>query len=165
MTAYFIGIDPGKTGAIVSLDADGQLVGKWPTPMVGKAYNVPKMREALAPFLCATQASVCIEHQQPFPAQSRAGKTGQISHRAMFAQGHGYGLWEGIVAGLGLPYHLIPPKEWQRGIRLPAKCSYAERKQHLALEAQRRWPGLPKRYADAALIADQFRKANIQKGV
>lgn len=102
-----IGIDPGKDGFVTILKNRRILVSV-PTPVIrtGKTrrdYDVGGMVDLLIPFRKASL--VVLEVQQAMPRQ------GGVS---MFTIGHGYGLWQGIVAALQIPYLLVRPKTWQR---------------------------------------------------
>lgn len=36
--------------------------------------------------------------------------------KSMFSFGTNYGRWQGLLEALGIPYILVPPKEWQKAI-------------------------------------------------
>lgn len=115
-----IGIDPGLDGAVACL---GETVELFSTPTVtvqkpgtkGKKreYDVAAMRDLLdALRVLAVKGSGCfvvIEKSQAFPDQ------GAVSN---FSTGHGYGLWRGLVVGLGLSYELVHPRTWKRSMGL-----------------------------------------------
>jgi len=82
MTTYFIGIDPGLTGAIGVLDATGKAIDVIDTPIIqdgGKAhYDMRDCWETLHELHvdCAGDfgvAFVAIEYQQAFPKQGGVG--------------------------------------------------------------------------------------------
>ncbi len=111
-----IGIDPGKDGFICLLD--GEEVLSWPTPTINiskkgnkRGYLVPEMRRFLA---VANPDFVVIEKQQAMPGMMKGGKMVKQGVASSFATGQGYGLWEGLVAGLGLKYILVHPRTWQK---------------------------------------------------
>ena len=73
---------------------------------------------------------VILEKAQPFPGQ------GAVS---MFSIGRGYGIMEGILAGLGLPYMVIHPKTWQK--KMFEGMPHQDTKQASVLTACRLFPG------------------------
>ena len=105
-----IGIDPGLDGyvsLVVGGDTDCQPT---PTLRVGKGgkrdYDVAGMRRILLQW--ATEMGkpniAVLEKQQAFPGQGVS---------STFSTGRGFGLWEGLVAGLGMPYTVVHAKTWQ----------------------------------------------------
>lgn len=105
MTTY-IGIDPGLDGAVATRDSFGCRVFVTPTVKLsrGRTYDELAMREILVntfnPF-------AVIERQQAFPKQGV---------NSVFTIGDGYGLWRGIVIGLGIPFQVVAPKTWQKAM-------------------------------------------------
>ncbi len=106
MTAY-IGLDPGFKGAIAIIHEDGVKVIDAPTLMVGKKrdYHVHEMLRILAPY-DDLYAFAAIEkvHALPPPA----------SRASAFTFGKGFGLWLGVLTGLGIPYEQVTPQRWQK---------------------------------------------------
>lgn len=151
-----LGIDVGLDGAAAALSDEGSMIALLDTPTLivsGKGkrdYALPEMASWLRPFaLPGTQAA--IEHQQAFPGQ---GVT------SMFSLGKGYGVWMGLLVGLGISYSLISPVRWRKAMLdgLP------KGKDTGRLRAQQLFPGadlkLKKHHgrADALLIAEFLRR-------
>lgn len=108
-----VGIDPGKSGYVARIAANDNghrtvILTPTPTISLGKArrdYHPQRMRELLVAMNAKTGiAMVALESQRPMPKQ---GVT------SMFSIGRGLGLWEGLLAGLQIPYLLVQPREWQ----------------------------------------------------
>jgi hypothetical protein len=106
-----LGVDPGKSGFLCLLsDGEPQF---WPTPtiLIGKGgkreYDVAAMRATLVAW---EPDLVVIERQQAMPTDLHGRKQGTASS---FATGYGYGLWVGLVSGLGLPMIAPHPRTWQ----------------------------------------------------
>jgi hypothetical protein len=103
-----VGIDPGLTGAVASLDAGGRLRHLHDTLAmairVGRQTlqddDLQAMRRRPVPYAGAS-CHVCIEPQQAIPGQ------GVIS---LFKLGMGYGLWMALIATLQLLHTLFPPR-------------------------------------------------------
>ena len=106
---HIIGIDPGLTGAVAILPEG--LFFDTPTASVKKGsskkvYLVAEMVTILA-IVDRDNAHVYIEDVHAMPGQGVS---------STFSFGRGYGLWEGIVAALGIPYTLVSPVRWKRAM-------------------------------------------------
>ena len=150
MTAY-VGIDPGKAGAWAVINSAGRWVAGGLTPTIGKEYDEPGMRAA---FQWLADPWVAIEKVGAMPGQ---GVT------SMFSFGAGYGLWRGIVVGLGLSYELVRPQAWQKEM-LAGMPRGKQTKESAVQKAKQLWPEIPINgkkdwgLADAALIAEWLRR-------
>lgn len=97
----WIGIDPGKSGAIALIHRDGELVLDWPGDPASAADVLTTWRMEYRIELAA------LERVHAMPGQGV---------KSMFTFGQNFGQWEGILAALGIP-HLQPgPQEWQKGL-------------------------------------------------
>lgn len=114
------GIDPGLTGAVawVSVPASGvaRADAVEDMPLVAKSYGKPgKLVEPrlLFELLSARRPDmVLIERVGAMPGQ---GVT------SMFAFGRSFGVVEGVVASLGVPYEYVLPDRWKRRAGLSGK--------------------------------------------
>ena len=95
MKAY-IGIDPGKSGALAVLYEDGQCSV---VPFNEVAYT-----HALAP-LSQYPTRCCVEKVNAMPGQ------GVVS---MFNFGHNLGFIEGLLQAFCISYQLVPPQTWKK---------------------------------------------------
>jgi crossover junction endodeoxyribonuclease RuvC len=123
-----IGIDPGLDGGIAWLAEDGTLtVHIMPTLPVGtkRALDEVGLAAVLAKTFDASTRHAWVELVGPMPKQ------GLVS---TFSFGTGWGLVRGILVGLGIPYTLVRPQEWQRNV-LAGLPQGSE-----AAVARRRWP-------------------------
>lgn len=106
------GIDCGLDGAIVIIDGlsfEPQL-HLYIAPTLGKgrrAYDMQRMRQ----ILCEHHVErAFLERQQPI--KSFGGRTqGAVQS---FSTGLGYGTWQGLLAGLQIPFETISPQTWQK---------------------------------------------------
>jgi crossover junction endodeoxyribonuclease RuvC len=108
----FIGIDPGKSGALAFLYTDGIVETHLCPTLAGKKskrlYDVARMVEIITIRKGFTPDAFCVlEQAQPMPGQ---GVT------SMFSIGEGFGLWKGILAALCIPYQIVHPWTWQKVI-------------------------------------------------
>ncbi len=152
-----LGIDPGIRGAVALLGPGGELLDVHKVPAIRLArlptYDVPGMRglvlDLLHPYAVG-DIHVAIEGVTTLQPP--------ISRTSNFKLGRGFGLWEGIVAGLELSYELVRPQKWRRGLGVP------EGKKGSLVVAGRLWPTRFGRSgdhdkADAALIGEYARRA------
>ena len=153
----FVGIDPGLSGGLAALTPDGLQLRTMPVAMAGDRRFIDE--RALVDWLtehAIRGAQVFIESVHAMPKQ------GVVS---MFTFGTGWGQVRGICAGLGLPYILVRPQEWQR-VMLAGQPPGSE-----YLVASRLWPTADWRASeraskphsglvDAALIAEYGRRVH-----
>lgn len=114
-----IGIDPGKTGAVVAIRYTLEVVTVADTPTFragkGREYDIPEMAALIVrASLAGKQVQAILERAQPMPKQ---GVT------STFSFGRGYGIWEGILGALGVRYRTVRPGEWTKKVLngLPGK--------------------------------------------
>jgi crossover junction endodeoxyribonuclease RuvC len=104
-----IGIDPGVTGAIAFLEDDGSFVEVFdmPTKVVGKKnfVNPQELTESLDGSDWYSRATVFLEKVHSMPGQGVA---------SMFNFGMGYGIIQGVLAGLGMECTLVTPQGWKK---------------------------------------------------
>lgn len=144
----WIGVDPGHKGAVAVVDGDYANV--WDTPTRGGALDLPAMRELLNIKILgtwdvdehATAAHVTLEGGRIMPNRISDGAGGwkpvQQSAKSQAAYWRGIGVWEGILAGLELPYTVVPPATWKRAMNVPG--GGREAKAACVAEARRRFP-------------------------
>ena len=116
-----MGIDPGLSGGIgvLDLEEDGRLGHAFAqqTPVLKfkkngrwkREYDLVAMRGVLVQFAVnypvRPEIIVGLESQNPHPAE------GVVSAMRL---GLGLGFWEGLLAGLGIPYRRVVPLVWKR---------------------------------------------------
>lgn len=93
----YIGIDPGKNGALAYITEDG-------------AANVFKFDEGLYNYtlhqIAAQDPAVCcLEHVGAMPGQ---GVT------SMFHFGENFGFIQGLLAAYGIKFELVRPQKWKK---------------------------------------------------
>ena len=110
----FVGIDPGAKGALAAIDEKNCIIAgfDWPGDEIQTAA---KVREFLddhtvynpikegRPF----QLYAALEYVHSRPGQGVA---------SVFSFGANYGIWQGVLASFQIPYMIVSPKEWQKGI-------------------------------------------------
>ena len=98
----YIGIDPGKSGAMAIIHALGN-VEVIPFDAVNYSLALARVRSGAYPVTC------CVEKVSAMPGQ------GVVS---MFNFGHNLGVIEGLLRGYGIPYQLVPPQTWKKEFSL-----------------------------------------------
>lgn len=116
-----IGIDPGITGAISVLSDTGEFVSVHDMPIMklGKAKKNQVNPVALAHLIFSIKpTSAIVEKVGAMPGQGVA---------SMFNFGMGYGVIQGVLSGLGVPYELSTPQKWKKACGLIGKEKDAAR--------------------------------------
>ena len=112
----FIGIDPGFDGGMAVVDTHGNLMGLYDTPTLEvsggsktkRRYNLPAMVAILSRYQKRDGViRVALEDVHSMPKQGVASS---------FVFGRGLGVWEGILAALQIPVHMISPQKWKKAM-------------------------------------------------
>lgn len=120
-----IGIDPGITGAIAAMtDECGRPeVHDMPTMQRGKTGNKQQLNAtALAEILrtielqAPTPCHVYLEHVMGAPRKTGGGSV--MGAASAFNFGHSFGVIEGVLGALQLPYTLVMPAVWKKRANL-----------------------------------------------
>lgn len=175
----YIGIDPGKDGAVAILSPGAICLTITDTPTIpglrkGNSYDEQAMAGLLRPFSGCMHGTVhvLLELTHAMPGQ---GVT------SMFSMGEGLGLWKGILAAFQIPHTLVTPQRWKKSMLADVvvgecKDKAARTKMLKAAsvkQAQRLFPGVafvgPRGgerdgQAEAALIAEYGRRTLSQNG-
>lgn len=152
----YAGVDPGKEGAIAFLDVDGRCLDIFPTPIVlpaaGKGrpeYDLPGIVRIFR-GLGTADMFVTIEklHPMPLKFKRKNGEEQQGGVIVNFNRGLAQG-WAWMLTALGVPFVLVTPQTWQRGMleNLPG----SDTGQRSILSAKRLWPNVDLRRSKRAL--------------
>lgn len=107
---FFIGIDPGLTGAVAIISEDGVTVEDTPITLVGSGkktkhdYLPRGMAMILGVYAGRGDVIAALESVHSMPDQG-------IS--SAFSFGRGFGMWEGMLASFRIPYEKITPQRWK----------------------------------------------------
>jgi len=97
------GIDPGKSGAICSINQDGEIIDLQLCPVLEikkkREYDLEGMRA-----LVIKSNVVWLEKVHAMPGQ---GVT------SMFSFGDGFGIWRMAAVALQIPLHYVAPQTWK----------------------------------------------------
>lgn len=140
----YLGIDPGVTGAIALIHPDGQVVEDWPGDEVA-AVNLIRF--------------LALQYDIRRAAIEDMG-TGPFKGKLAFVKlSENKGIWRGILASHGIPFRLVWPQQWQKGI-VPPKSG----KEGSLAVARRLFPNMDlhrradHNRAEALLIAEYVRR-------
>jgi len=107
--AVWVGIDPGKDGAIAYIDKDGTFIS---------VRDMPDLQELSGwLFMSNPNKFVALEAQQAMPKQGVS---------STFTTGQGFGRLEGLLVGLQIPYEVVRPQRWMRAMGIPAGADKAK---------------------------------------
>lgn len=144
----FIGIDPGKNGAIGIIDETG-----WFGRVEDMPANPRDLWECLSrPREGLGEVRVAIERQQSMPGQGVS---------SVFQTGYGFGCIVGVLAATGLPYEVISAGVWKKAMGLNADKEKSREK------ARALWPSAPlslKKHegrCEALLLAEWLRRREL----
>jgi hypothetical protein len=99
---YYLGIDPGKQGAFTILDENSTVIETIGTPLIGKEYD----RQAIIEILTSRAFhKIGLENPNVILGASKSSSASLANC---------VGLIEGMMLGLGTPFIMIQPKEWQK---------------------------------------------------
>ena len=148
----WLGIDPGATGGICVLNEDGEIyLEAYSSRVHDTIYDRCRLAEN------TTIRMAIIEKQQAFPGQGVS---------SMFSLGVNYGGYLAALALFAIPYELVRPAEWQKGMMLKTKKG-PQHKREIADVISRKYPtaeiwgprgGLLDGLSDALAIADYARR-------
>lgn len=143
MNRLYIGIDPGKTGALAIIDGENVSV----YPFDKETYISELKIAAHLPCVC------CLEHVGAMPGNGTV---------AMFNFGYNAGGLDWCLSTLGIPFELVRPQKWKK------EFGISDKNQSIAV-CKRLFPGVDLRpsgrckkdsddMAEALLMAEYARR-------
>jgi crossover junction endodeoxyribonuclease RuvC len=151
--SYTIGFDPGLDGAFTVLDDNAQIVQTFDMPTVEVKVG-SSMKRKVAPQAIVAELQLFTREPCFAVVESVSARPGQ-GVTSMFGFGRSLGVLEGLLAGLMIPYQLVPPQTWSKAMKLaPGKGASRQRAMEL-------WPAHASEFkrvkddgrADSALLA------------
>lgn len=144
----YIGIDPGLSGGLAALTAEGELV--WAVPMMRTPYDLLQFLKRINE---ERLARAMVEHAHSFPRQGHVGA---------FTFGKNIGHLEMALLAAGIPANTVSPKAWQ----LELQCLTGGNKNISKRRAQELFPSalptgpasITHSIADALLLAEYGRR-------
>ncbi len=124
MKIISIGIDGGLQGAVTAIDKKLKIIGWWDCPIISQqngknpsgglriknlfaANEMGNIIRSILKKVPSKDCQVMVWLEKAFPVRKQGlGST--------FKTGQGFGLWEGICAGIGVKYDVVSAKTWQK---------------------------------------------------
>jgi crossover junction endodeoxyribonuclease RuvC len=105
-----IGIDPGIKGAIAAIrESDRSLIEIVDCPVQKHAgaamYDVPEMAHIIRRLALLGGPTAILEQSQSMPGQGV---------KSMYSVGRSFGIWEGILTALDVPFRTVRPNVWMK---------------------------------------------------
>ena len=153
MMDFYIGIDPGNSGAIAVLDKRGAIVDIFDMPTLEVVSGKSKKQRVNPQGVVAELRLFTDQHAEAIVEQVNAMPNQGVT--SMFSFGRSLGVLEGALAGLFIPYVHVTPVVWKKKMQVNSSKDGAREL------AMRTWPNkadLFKRKkddgrAEAALLA------------
>tara|TARA_Y100000593_G_scaffold92334_1_gene183576 strand:- start:1503 stop:1940 length:438 start_codon:yes stop_codon:yes gene_type:complete len=145
MDKIYIGIDPGKAGAMCFI-MDNEI----------KTFKCPKTTHDMAEELILAKniknCTAIVEKVHSFPGQGV---------RSVWTFAENYGTWLGILSALHIQFSLVSPQKWMKYYSVP-KMEKKDRKNYLKQLAQQMYPDhkVTLYNADAILLANYLKKTH-----
>ena len=140
----YIGIDPGKSGAIAVLDGYGEIESLYDMPVAGGQVSGRLLADMIDVVnlhsgvgLLAVDVIAVIEQVHSMPKQGVASS---------FDFGKSYGIAIGVLAGAGVRTEFVSPQRWKRAMHLTSDKEACRRR---AIERWPSWATMFKRKLDA----------------
>lgn len=149
---YYLGVDPGKKGALALISVIG---GETEIGLVPMPESVKDLLEWVGDIDPLLEGFAILERVHAMPGQ---GVT------SMFTFGRGYGRLETALIAAEIPFEEVDPRRWQKGLGISPRKTKTESKEQfkgrLRLFAQKLFPrvNVTKDTADAILIAEYCRR-------
>jgi len=165
---YFVGVDPGKSGAIAMINEiqDVILLEDWPGDEVQAAKLIWRICDLVDRTCDKILGAIEKIHAMPMiPIKGQGGMKG-MSSTASFTFGAGWGIWKGIFAACEIPFLEPRPQDWMKGVfkKSDGKVANMAAAARTFPSAQIYGPrgGKKDGRADALLIADWRRRQMLQ---
>lgn len=142
-----IAIDPGKNGGLAIRKGDGPV----------QAYAMPDTVHDLVALLRSSIDPLEYELEAVLERVHAMPRDGGVS---AFSFGENFGMLQGVLAALGVPYRFMTPQQWQKKVGALPK-EKAERKRAIKAFSQQRYPKIKVtlKTADAlAMFAVEFER-------
>lgn len=124
----YLGVDPGMSGGICLLDSSGHVAHVEANPesaadFWSMLYYVWEEHSAEGMRCVIEQVSGFIGKEQPGSSMFKFGKT------------YGYAIM--AITALGIPYELVTPQRWQKGLAIPSKAPHTGKRERVLTKGKR----------------------------
>ena len=98
---FYLGIDPGKTGALAVIDSEGRFID---------VVDFEESFDYLAGSVEQHSANFHFAYLEEVHSMPKQGVA------STFAFGQNYGWWKGVLQALRIPFKTVRPQDWQKGL-------------------------------------------------
>jgi hypothetical protein len=140
-----LAVDPGQSGGVCILTKDREVKLLQPMPIVGTEIDSHGLSDLFREMAFYHNARIAIIEK----SQCRPGQSAQSGLKT----GRNYGILEGILATLKLPYKEIRPQEWTKVLTAAKKPEGATNAQLYKLSKERNVREAIKLYPHVNLLA------------
>lgn len=119
MRKVFLGIDPGKEGAVASIiEEDGKMVEiKFYDPALFSVKDGTKVKnEYNEADMCRSLQALATEGDEVYCVLEKVSAMPGQGVTSMFNFGMGYGMWRGMLSAFKIPYSLVHPLTWKNKV-------------------------------------------------
>lgn len=157
----FVGIDPGKDGAVAALDETGEIedIFDMPLEIVGMRKNGRPKHQVDARMLAGI-LEAWHETDKLTAVMESVSSSPQMGAVSAYSFGEGVGIIKGVLAALHIDVIMVTPREWKKHYGLVGGRDNKDQSLELAraqwaTQSHREWFRLKKHSdrAEAALIA------------
>lgn len=157
----FIGIDPGKTGALVTIDVNEQILYESCFDCQDTIENNARLlKKILSDIDPGTRAIAALEKVNAMPKQGV---------RSVWNFAENFAMWKTLLTAFQVPFELVTPQAWMKGLVKPS--DHQVKKKRGLTVCRRKYPGngffkLEKHdgRADATLMAIHLKRKICQVG-
>lgn len=110
MSIPILGIDPGLTGSAVLLD---ERVTFFDTPTLNVGRGKQTKRQHSVTEMAMWLRTVRLNFPSVLAVLEATHSMPGQGVRSMFSMGEGFGIWKGLLAGMGIPFELVTPQRWK----------------------------------------------------
>lgn len=103
----FIGIDPGKSGAVAALKEDGAVDLCTLIPIAGNYIDAATLSDIIYERYAYCNVVACLEKVSAMPGQGVS---------STFNFGVSYGIIMGVLSSMTIPYYLVTPQAWRKDV-------------------------------------------------
>jgi len=134
---FYLGIDPGKSGAMVLLNENMGIERMAKAPLIKSTkakdeYDIPALCDILDEMTEDLDATLAVvERQQPLPAKMGGSA-------ANYQRGFSFGMYQGLLTSRGVSYEVVAPRTWQKVMFTGVNAE--DTKAASVLVAKRYWP-------------------------
>lgn len=115
-----IGIDPGLDGAVAVLHDDMIAIRPTPTIAAGKGgkrkFDLKAMRDILFDVHVPPRFVFDVNVPNHFVVIEKASSRPGQGVSSVFSFGEGFGMWQGLLAGLFMSYEVVTPQKWKAAV-------------------------------------------------